>query len=122
MKKELKLSEKLNPLVYMLDMLLMVSIGVTSMVCVILVIKYIFEIFALNYISNIDGIKYVFRIIGFISFALITLFLMDRWYKQNPLNVRRELDGTIWGWICFIIFIVILFFLGWSIKIFVDVT
>lgn len=117
-----KLSEKLNPLVYMFDMLLMVSIGVTSMVCVILAIKYIFEIFALTYISNIDGIKYVFRIVGFVSFALITLFIMNKWYKENPFDIRRELDGTILGWICFILFFVIMFFLGWSLKIFIEVT
>ncbi len=106
----------------MLDMLLLVSIGVTSMVCVILAIKYIFEIFALTYISNIDGIKYVFRIIGFVSFALVTSFLMDKWYKENPLDIRRELDGTILGWVCFILFIIIILFLGWSLKIFVEVT
>ena len=116
------MKEQLNPLFYLVDMLMMVSIGITSTVCVILAIKYIFEIFALTYISNIDGIKYVFRIIGFVSFALITLFLMDKWYKENPFDIRRELDGTILGWVCFIFFIIIIFFLGWSLKIFVEVT
>ena len=117
-----KLSEKLNPSVYMFDMLLMVSIGVTSFVSVIMAIKYINEIFALTYISNINSIKYVFRIVGFVSLAIITVVTMNIWYKENIFDIKRELDGSKLGWICFILFIIITFFLGWSLKIFIEVT
>ena len=117
-----KLLEKINPLIFLFDTLIMVSIGVTSFVSVIMAMKYINEIYALTYISNIDLIKYVIKIIGFISLALITAVTMNIWYKENTLSVRRELEGTKLGWFVFILFFIIMFFIGWSLKIFIEVT
>ena len=115
-----KLIEKINPLIYLFDMLLMVSMGITSLVSLLMVMKCINDVWALNYISNIDLFKNSIKIIGYLSLGLITLVTRYIWYKKNPLDVRRELDGIKLGWFVFILFFIILIILGYSLKLFIE--
>lgn len=117
MKKEIE-----DSLSLLLNSLMILAMGITSIVSILMVMKYITEIFALTYISNIDLIKYVIKILGFISLTLITLKSSDIWFKKNPFPVDDKLKFNKYRLFVYIIFGIILFFIGWSLKIFIEIT
>jgi len=116
-----KLLEKLNPLIFLFDSLLFVSIGITSIISLLMVMKCINEVWALDYISNINLFKHSIKIIGYLSLGLITAVTGHIWWIKNPLDVKRELEGTKLGWFSFILFIIILIIIGYSSKLFIEI-
>ena len=102
--------------------LVITSMGITSVVSLIMAMKYITEIYGLTYISNIDSLKYIFKIIGYVSLALMTAKCSDIWYKGNILDINTKFKNNKWNWLVTIIFFIILFFLLWSVTIFIRIT
>jgi len=120
MKKKKDFIEKINPLIMLFDSILIVSMGVTSLISLLIVMKCINEVWALSYISNINLFKHSIKIIGYLSLGLITAVTSNIWWKKNILDTDRDFQNTKLGWFAFILFIIIIYFMGWSVKIFIE--
>ncbi len=105
-------------LVLLLDILIIIFMIITSIISFFMVIKYIQEIFALTYISNINLIKWIIKTSGYIILSIISIMGADNWY-ENGLSKDMDTKLNIKSGIAIIIitFILILF-MGWNFSIF----
>jgi len=117
MKKETK-NQILFFITFLFDLLRWLFLCVVSVISFFMVMKYIKEIFALTYISNIDLIKWMIKIIGFIILCVVSLI-----YSDNMIMISDKIDSKKYAKLSIVIFIImtiLLIIVGWNFILFLE--
>ncbi len=107
-------------LLFLLDILIILSMVVTSVISSLMVMKYIKDIFTLTYISNIDLIQLMIKTLGFTIVSIVSLMNENYWSK-NMLSDKIDTKlNTKLGITVMVIVFIILLFVGWNFYLFME--
>lgn len=109
---------------FIMDIILSVSLGIASLITVIILMRYIQGIWTLTYISNIDLLKFILTSSGWVILLIAFARGFEYWYRNlnNEWSwiwkeIKRRKRLTLSEWVLFTL-ILIIFVIGFFVVIY----